>query len=515
MEIYLIFILFFSYFINVNTNYIFIPFDSTIYNPKNDILIQKDVITSTFSDDIYLDLNLGNPKQTIKVFLRLDQYELRIKEPNYISSLSNSFRNHLISNSKIICKENFYFITLNSLEDLNTFIHSDKPDKNVKEKKLIKEYKNINFVYLNDTTNNRYLEHELLEYELNKLIKYNYGMLGLRNTNIKYGNNPQFIDALKEVKVINNSIFSFIFNKDKNEEHLGYLIIGDKFIDREREYEDINKTNYAPRRGSLSWDLDIETIYSESKSDNLNSFFERNIAAKLRVELSYILGSKYYKDFIEKEFFNELVDKKVCEYKEVKIDLCYGTYVCNGKSDLFWDYYNNKFPDLVFLVKNIDDKLILTKEDLFFKNPNDKSDTNIYFRVYFHIIITTTWELGRTFLKKYRFSFDYGENLIYYHKSKIIDNINKNTAIDEKNNSQIFKIFLVVLFCLIIFVLGILFHKSIIKIPRKIKANELEDEYHYQNEEKDKKLNNDLDINNENNIGNEKSLYMELGTKNN
>ena len=290
------------------------------------------------------------------------------------------------------------------MEDLNNFIHSDKPDKNVNEKKLIKEYKNINFVYLNDTTNNRYLEHELLEYELNKLIKYNYGMLGLRNTNIKYGNNPQFIDALKEVKVINNSIFSFIFNKDKNEEHLGYLIIGDKFIDREREYEDINKTNYAPRRGSLSWDLDIETIYSESKSDNLNSFFERNIAAKLRVELSYILGSKYYKDFIEKEFFNELVAKKVCEYKEVKIDLCYGTYVCNGKSDLFWDYYNNKFPDLVFLVKNIDDKLILTKEDLFFKNPNDKSDTNIYFRVYFHIIITTTWELGRTFLKKYRFS---------------------------------------------------------------------------------------------------------------
>ena len=132
MELYLIFILFFSYFINVNTNYIFIPFDSTIYNPKNDILIQKDVITSTFSDDIYLDLNIGNPKQTIKVFLRLDQYELRIKEPNYISSLSNSFRYHLISNSKIICKENFYFITLNSLEDLNTFIHSDKPDKNVK-----------------------------------------------------------------------------------------------------------------------------------------------------------------------------------------------------------------------------------------------------------------------------------------------------------------------------------------------------------------------------------------------
>ena len=515
MELNLIYILFFSYFITINTNYIFIPFDSVIYNPKNDILITKDVITSTFSEDIYIDLNLGNPKQTIKVFLRLDQYDLRIKEPKYISSLSDSFRNHLISNGKIICKENFYFPALNTLEDLNSFIHSDKTNKHKKEKELTKECKNINFVYLNDTTNNRYLEFELLEFELNKIIKYNYGMLGLRNSNIKLGNNPHFIDALRQQKVINHSIFSFIFNKDKNEEHLGYLIIGDKYIDKESEYEEINKTTYAPRRESLSWDLDIETIYSESKSDNLNSFFERNVAAELRVELSYIFGSKYYKDFIEKEFFNELIAQKVCEYKEVKIDICYGTYVCNGKSDLFWDYYNNKFPDLVFLVKNIDDKLILTKEDLFYSNPNDKSDTNIYFRVYFHIIITTTWELGRMFLKKYRFSFDYGENLIYYHKSKIIDNINKSTAIDDKSNSQIFKIFLVVFFFLIIFVLGILFHKSIIKMPRKIKANELEDEYHYQNEEKNKKLNNDFDINNDNNDGNENSLYMELGSKNN
>ena len=64
-----------------------------------------------------------------------------------------------------------------------------------------------------------------------------------------------------------------------------------------------------------------------------------------------------------------------------------------------------------------------------------------------------------------------------------------------------------------IFILGILFHKSIIKLPRKTKANELDDGYYYQKDEKNNNLNNDLDINNENIYKNGNNLLMELGTK--
>ena len=266
MELFLIFILFFSHLINVDGNYISIPFDSMIYNPNNDITIKEDPLSILFSEDIYFNLTLGNPKQTIKVLIRLDQYELRIKEPNYISSLSSSFKYHLI-NQKIICKENFYFTTLNTLEDLNNFIHTDKANKLKKEKELIKEYKNISFVYLNDTTNNRYLEKELLDYEYNKIIKYNYGMLGLKSRQIRWDTHPQFVEGLNDLKLINSSVFSFYFNKDKNEEHLGYLIIGEKFIDKEIEYEEINKTNFALRDGRISWDLCFEAIYSKSNNE--------------------------------------------------------------------------------------------------------------------------------------------------------------------------------------------------------------------------------------------------------
>ena len=511
MELILVFILWFSSILNINGNYILIPIESMIYNPKNDPEILTDIFSLKFSEDIYFNLTIGNPKQIIPIFIRLDKYELKIKEPNYISSLSKSFKYDYLISDKIISKEKVFFTTFNNIEELKFFIYSDKENKVRKEKEMIKEYKNISFIYLNDTTNNRYLQSELMDYEYNKILKYNYGMLGLRNK--KYENDLQLLETLKKSKQINSSIFSFIFNKDKNSDYLGYLIIGDKYIDNKIEYEETNKTNFALRNGAISWDLSIETIYSKSNKDNLNSFYDRNVNAELRVEISYILGTRYYKSFIDKEFFGDLVEKKVCKLKHLVIDWSYEAYECDGKSSLFQNYYNNKFPDLIFLLKNIDDKLILTKEDLFFKNPNDKSDTNIYFSIYFNNVQTITWRIGRIFLQKYRFSFNHDISLIYYHKSKDVNNIKEKNIIDGNKKSNVLKICLIVLFGLVIFILGFLFHKSLIKLPRKMKANELNDEYDYQNVKKNKQINKDFDINNNNANEKRKSLFMELGTK--
>lgn len=520
MKISLLFIILFSFIITINGKYIIIPIYSMIYNPKNDPKITSDFLSSLYYDDIYINLTLGNPKQTIKTFLRLDQYELRIKEPKYISSSSNSFKIYN-PKDKIISTENFQFITINSSDDLCNFIHSDEMNKAKKEKENINEYKNVTFVYLNSTTNNRFLETELLEDDLNKLVKYNYSMLGLRHRKINWEIYPNFINDLKKLKHINTSIFSFIFNKDNkdtNSNHLGYLIIGEQFTDKIDEYENVTKTNFALRRSAMSWDLSLDTIYSQSNKENINSYYERSVSAELKVEINYILGTKYYKAFIEKEFFNYLVEQKVCQYKEILINYSMGTYVCDGKSKIFLDYYNNKFPDLIFSLRNVDDKLTLTKEDLFIRNIHNISDTNFYFRIYFHIIIATTWQLGRVFLKKYRLSFNYDASLILYHKNKNIGKIKDNNIIQTNNDikSYILKIFCIIFLALVIFGLGFLFHKLIIKKPRKTKANELDDGFDYQNDDKNNKMvNDDLDINKNDINKDKKRLYLELGTKNN
>ena len=90
MELSLKFILILSYIISISGNYIIIPFDSLSYDPQKNDLVKTDFLSSYFCKDLYINLTLGSPKQTIKALLRIDQYELRIKEPNYISSLSKS-----------------------------------------------------------------------------------------------------------------------------------------------------------------------------------------------------------------------------------------------------------------------------------------------------------------------------------------------------------------------------------------------------------------------------------------
>ena len=99
-----------------------------------------------------------------------------------------------------------------------------------------------------------------------------------------------------------------------------------------------------------------------------------------------------------------------------------------------------------------------------------------------------------------------------------MNNIKENTILkdDKNNNGQFVKIIIFVFLGIIIFIFGFLFHKSIIKLPRKLKVNELDDIYCYKNHDENKKVNNDLDINfNDNNNSKEKSLYLELGSKNN
>ena len=483
--------------INISNNYILIPFDTFTYNDQNNnTFLQKDILSMKYSEDFYISLSIGNPIQTIKLLLRLDEYETIIKEPNYNSSSSSSFELNKIVQNKYICNDTFHLITINSSEELNDYLNKDKNKRKSIEQNLYKDYKNIKFIYLNNTTNYEYLENELMDDDINKIKENNYGMIGLRLRHINLDSATDIIKSLKEMEAINTKIFTFYFNNKKNDEHYGYLIIGDKVIDAKNEFEETYNTYFAMRSSRLSWDLRVDTIYSEFKNDskNINLYLQKNLDVELIIEKSYILGNKDYKTFIEEVFFNDLVKENICHYKELLVAQHTGTYVCDNKSKLFQNYYKNNFPNLILKCNNIIDNLILTKKDLFFYNEYNKSDTNIYFNIFFSTIYTTKWMLGRPFLEKYRFSFNFDTSYIIYHK-KIFDEDELNNE-NKKNNNILIKIIIVIFLVFIIFFLGYLFHKLITKVPRKQKANELDDEFDYTiSNNKDKKLCNDLDIN--------------------
>ena len=90
---------------------------------------------------------------------------------------------------------------------------------------------------------------------------------------------------------------------------------------------------------------------------------------------------------------------------------------------------------------------------------------------------------------------------IIYHKKRISDE-DEDKGINNENyqdDYKILKIILIVILVLIIFFLGFLCHKFITKIPRKQKANELDDDFDYTTKDsQNKKLVGDdnLEINN-------------------
>ena len=59
------------------------------------------------------------------------------------------------------------------------------------------------------------------------------------------------------------------------------------------------------------------------------------------------------------------------------------------------------------------------------------------------------------------------------------NNSNENNSNENSKSSTLIKVIIIISLLIIFFVLGILFHKNIIRLPRKKKANELEDDYEY------------------------------------
>lgn len=485
MEKDLIFLIFFSYIINISGNYIIIPFDSIIYNPNNDSKMPTDFLSSKLSEKIYFNLTLSNLNQTIKAFITFDQYELTIKDQYNISFISDSFKfinkvdfpNLITFDEKdIIARENFQFMTVYSDKDLNNFLHGNIQNRIEKEKESIKEYKNIIFKYFNESMVNR----------LNPFLEeHNYSSLGLRFDRF-FDVYPNFIYNLKKLNYINSSVFSFIFNKENNTEHLGYLIIGDEFKDI--EYDIDNSINTNIKRNHYDWNLEVYNINSQSKKENSSSYYEDNVDIQFKVEKSYILGNKCYKEFIENEFFNELVVKNICEYKNILSENYIGAYACNGKSHIFLDYYyDNKFPDLIF---HGDIKYILTKEDLFIRNTKNPKDTKFYFIIFFddNKIKCNFWELGRIFLKKYRFYFNLDKSAVIYHPKKKLATIKDNPFSQPLNKTTLILIIIFSIFIAIIIIIFSIFCYQYLKKQRKKKVYELDDEFEYKKNENDNQL---------------------------
>ena len=256
---------------------------------------------------------------------------------------------------------------------------------------------------------------------------------------------PNFIMNLKSEKIINNMIWSFKYNN----KYSGEFIIGGGFHD----YNQIiySQSKYRTIYLSQNYSINFNSIYSQKNmiKDKFNI-----TEGKININSGFIIGTKEYKEYIDKTFFNELISKKICQLDLVRYSLnyaknkndknnneyyiysCHINYFIGNPSDRYPTYsYYDSFPKLVFSSKDLEYNFEIINNDLFEFISDKNYDSSKY---YFLIIFPKNnqkekelWSLGEPFFKKYPFAIDPDAKTIGFYIGK-----EKNNKINETNKNE-------------------------------------------------------------------------------
>ena len=373
-------------------------------------------------NDLISEISLGTPEQKIKIIIKGEEHPFLISKIHGIyNENSSSTYNKLLEGENESNYDSFKKYYLST----DTFILKNEKFKNI-------EIKNFTFIYA-ITTNYKHL--------------LNPAIIGLYYQDYTNLYNYNLILLLKQYDIIKNYAFSIEYN----EENKGKLYIGDYFHNFNNTY---NKNNfneiYSDFKGvGYVWGnrFNNVTYNNISLSDSKFEFY-------FNITFTGIIGTDSFENILKRNFF---FDNKTCEKISI-LKNSYNAYICNKE----FDY--KKFKELKFYHKELNETFILDYNDLF-KEENGK----IYFLIIFRPYGTKTWLLGEPFLKKYPFTFNQDKKKIGFYK--IIHNNNKF--------SFHYTWFIIISLIVVCFLLLFLLIKNIMNKPRKIRANELEDNYDY------------------------------------
>ena len=129
----------------------------------------------------------------------------------------------------------------------------------------------------------------------------------------------------------------------------------------------------------------------------------------------------------------------------------------------FVNRYTLYFQNLSFYSQEINFTFVLTYEDLFHKN-NEK----IYSKIVYRRTMLPIFILGQPFLKKYFFVFDQNKKIMGFYKK-----------FKEKKYFISLSFLLIIILLFFSIILIIILIRKIMKNPKRVKANELEENNDY------------------------------------
>ena len=301
------------------------------------------------------------------------------------------------------------------------------------------------------------------------------------------------------LKFFNNiSLYDQITYQENKNYIIGEFIFGDEPSNYENDIYNYNKKGYYKVNGlsstdSMDWALSFSNIYITPKNNKNNSkiYFTGEKKAKIIINFSYILGPSDLFYLLKENYFSEYLRYNICSEKEA--DYIYTYIECENNTS----FNVESFPDISFDHAELNTTFNLTYKDLFiFDKESNKYIFLIIGRNYF-----INWIFGSVFLRKFQLVFDNEAKTIGIYKR--VDNPYDDDK-DEPDTKKIMMIVLIVVLNVITALLLIFFwmiiQKKFFNKNRKVRANELDENFNYVSKNDEDNEGNKLDINGENKI---------------
>ena len=412
--------------------FIFIFIFSSIFTKNNiffkikKIYNKEDISFFLIDNDIQTELKFGTPAQKVPIFIIFNEY-LSVITNKSVGGKYNSINSNTYINTSYV--DVFYF--LNKGQSFYGKNSKDNIHFNIKN----------NYIESNQISTKTFNYSFILCSTKEEDEKKKKNMIGLQFRPVYSERDENFLNQLKE----NNEIqtFTYFINFPDSE-----------IIFNVQNYGDFNYINY--KLDNFKIIIEFDNIEYNNESDYSNE-------AEINFDFNGITSTLNYLNYINNTFFEKYYNNNICYDIQITYKDIYLVIACDK---LKFNYKD--FPSIFFYHKKLNKTFELNKDDLFIEKNN-----TIYFLVYHHKIMFPKWILGYPFLKKYRIVFD--------PEKKIIGIPNRNFIIktEHLNKNQIIIIFLIliIIFMFLIFIKFCLILKN--KINRKIRANELEENYEY------------------------------------
>ena len=433
-------------------NYIVLPFKIHIPQKTNNM---TEIVYNLVENKLIITLPIGTPEKRIDFYATMNQYIYYLEEGSCLKDSSTTYsfsesKSFYLNNTLSPC--NFKLDTC-SLAQEKLYLYQDI---NLKEKTDISQFK---IVYGKRKKN------------MKKDNKEICGIIGFQIENLPYHyyGYDNFIKILKKhSKIDSYSWFIHYYDKpykiNDNEYYDGAIIIdifNQKFFNdfpylkNDNDYNTVNVRDYE---AILAWTFPFDKIFYTINDTKIEI---NNKEGGLAFETDFVLCPEGYFKSIKIKYFDYYFKNNICFLQKGRYHYIY----CDKNS-----FSNNikNFPVLFFRSNGLNRTFTLDGDDLF------KEFNNYYiFMIIFKEYSYKYWTLGKIFMKKYKFYFD--------SDKKIIGCFDINNQVKEGTNLiiNVFDKIKWYLFIIIAIIIGFLIGKKIRDKSRKLRANELEDNYEY------------------------------------